>query len=304
MVGTHEYGFLNYVLAEFIRQKSGPANTDGLRPPHILREEFNEKLNALVCQGLLSVEEVETLVRPIEKLPYEKLALIASLQTELSGIVHSSPVEFTVNPVSKSQEQRALDWTILHIQQLGLEGLEPQKVYEDSWGDFRTFAVRTILFYSEPYCQCYWCGKIDFEGSHPVRKNRKYCHRSDCEERANSNPDAHMGCCSGEWALVRRAFKEKLRSYNNLAISEKERRKKIIKAFESFCKDRFDDNLSQKNDVTNKVLYDMHKFQKAIGKVISSKPVQERIQALDKIFSHLREKLIQETGFGDSSKTV
>jgi hypothetical protein len=261
MKKPYDYHFLEPILAEFIRE-NGNWDENILDVPHYAaKEAFDEKVQTLIGQNVLTQQEVDTLITVVNTASVEKMMLIASLQSEASRLNQASPLHFRVEMSTQSKQQRAMDWTILQLEQLGLTGFQPMVVYESFLDVWQGSQLKERL---TPYRQCWWCGQLAGPGQF-TRTNQKYCHSDDCRERVDSNPQLHVDCCLGEWSLLRRAYREKLRYYGLLSISQAKRKRLIIQSFQDFCQQRSEENLQKPEPILNRLEFGMRQFQRSLN---------------------------------------
>jgi hypothetical protein len=110
-------------------------------------------------------------------------------------------------------EERALQWTMLHLENLKGLPLEINSSFFEAEidrfvvGNPESVKIKSLLN-NKPYRQCFYCGKLDSDKrGKPFSKNKKnliwFCHLSGCETGCNTN-DHEEGCCWRSWNLLKR----------------------------------------------------------------------------------------------------
>lgn len=283
MVKPEPYSFLNQTLVEFLLEKGASLKEE--EPVHSQQKhaDFRRKLNLLVQQKLLTQTEVDTLILGVKAMPLDKLMMIAALQTEASGLNQDMSLHFSVAVAPKSPIRRALEWTLLDVDQLGLPGVKPWSVYiKDFWGSGNMHRVGLGLPMRGLYHQCYWCGRLDFDNPYPdstVKKTQKYCHAPTCIERNNSNPSEHVDCCMGQFSLLRRRYKERFR-YQGRGTTDAQHQQHVINNFKIYCEERFAENLTKAIDPMTELTYKMYHAAQSMRPVLESPSFVEFTESL------------------------
>jgi hypothetical protein len=287
-----DYSFLNPVFAKFLLSKGQVLIEETEDPIEKRRKAFQKKLNTLVKKQLLSEAEVKTWVAGLSQLPTEKLYLIAQLQSEFMALRNGPNLRFTVDMTPESPIRRALNWTVIHVLELGLKGLDPWEVYlTDFLGTENWHIAGQDIPLKGLYRQCYWCGKLNYGISEPgktIRKSQKYCHSVDCTKRDLSNPAEHMDCCLGQFGLIRRRYRERFR-YQGKGVSKVQHQQQIKENFLIYCEERFAENLNKEQDTVSELSYDILKAGERFRDAFDPK----QVQAFKKFIQMQRKQLQQ-----------
>jgi hypothetical protein len=130
--------------------------------------------------------------------------------------------EFSVRPAGNtSPTQKAIDWLLVqiaHLSKPGLEfgynGISPLPSANPAFEELKRR-------YKKPYAQCLWCS-LPFYAENPLISNdarRHLCHTPSCQASQNIRkheqytPNAHPGCCYGEWGKVKHRLNEAISTY-------------------------------------------------------------------------------------------
>jgi len=183
---------------------------------------YGEKHKHLLEEvGISEQEFYERFLKPYEGLSFEQIKNITTIQTELSHKYLKSSTHFISKPVL-SQYMNAIEWTILNISDLHLEGLnvEPDADDED---DIKT------KYLKEPYSQCRYCGR---ENKDPRGKPFGERGLSRC---ITNNDDLENRQCSKEWERFTNNTRDKINAKNQVDS---------INYFLKNCQERFEWNLT------------------------------------------------------------
>ena len=130
--------------------------------------------------------------------------------------------EFLVRPAgTTSPTQKAIDWLLVQIAHLSKLGLEIGYDNKSNAPSTNLALEELKKRYKKPYAQCLWCS-LPFYIENPLVKNdarRHLCHTPSCEASQNGrkheqySPNAHPGCCYGEWGKVKHRLNEAISTY-------------------------------------------------------------------------------------------
>jgi hypothetical protein len=177
----------------------------------------------------------------------EDLKLISKYQTNYIFETYGKQIFFNVSIEEKPSYFKAIDWVMVNIKELNLEGLNFS--YEYHYDDVME------EFYREPYKQCRCCGRLDKDTRTNTKNNTfnnksKFCHLNDCELTSLNPNDHEEGCCYREWKIIKKHLKQKFkRIMLNKKSSRNEKEKTITDLFIQFCNDRLEHNKSIENEV-------------------------------------------------------
>lgn len=237
-----------------------------------LDEWLTSKWETAFQSGTLDFTEEEFIkkfVEPYKGYNLEELEIIAKEQTRLSPAHLGKIVLFNVN-IGKQTHYNAIEWTMINIAELNLDGLDFLKLREDDFEDYCNNYIEhkyydTMLFLKDftimPENQCHFCGQPDKDttGS-SFNLKRKFCHLSTCTVN-DANLDGHdEDCCFRRWKTIKKYYRQKLKrimkSTMIKTLNDKEERVREI--FWNFCEERYKTNLK----ILYSVQIDNHKAEK------------------------------------------
>ncbi len=176
--------------------------------------------------GLTEDEFLEKFINPYLDIPITKWKVIAKEQTRIlkdKGLLNYFQEEYRL-PIfnikfSDDSYFDAIDWTILQIKNLNLEGFKLLNIAEE--------------FYREPIKQCLLCGS-SFEIQENQRITKRFC-SYECDE---------------EWHKIKKIFRQKLkRVMLSKKYSAEEKKQLVTKYFLEFVNNRFNENKKIKNNL-------------------------------------------------------
>lgn len=174
--------------------------------------------------GMSEQEFYERFLKPYEGLSPEQLSNVALIQTQLGYKYLKTYTHFLAKPVL-DQYMNAIEWTILNISDLHLNGLnvEPDADTEDD---------KKTKYLKEPYNQCRCCGRPDMDPrDKPYGENGlKRC--------TPESTDKENYRCAAKWEK----FAHKTHDWINRKLNF-DSQPESIRYFLDRCQERFEFNL-------------------------------------------------------------